>query len=151
MTCPIHKQIQNIFSSACILQSKLILLRLGRYHRHVGIPTDYFGVMPNIFLHAVRPYLERVDMWNEDTQDAWMSLFSHITRVMTHGHNHYHLIETSAVAASTAPTTTHHYLSESTKHSAEESASALVSMSHQARGRNRLVSNLHQTLQKITA
>merc|ERR1712029_1235508 len=83
----------------CLHKSKMILLRLGRFHRHVGIPSDYFGVMPNIFLHAVRPYLERVDMWNEETQDAWMNLFSHITRVMTHGHTHYHLIETAAATA----------------------------------------------------
>ena len=78
----------------------MILLRLGRFHRHVGIPSDYFGVMPNIFLHAVRPYLERVDMWNEETQDAWMNLFSHITRVMTHGHTHYHLVELAALSPS---------------------------------------------------
>ena len=39
-------------------QSKKFLLNLGRYHRHTGVPSDYFGVMGTIFLHAVRYHPE---------------------------------------------------------------------------------------------
>ena len=72
-----------------IFQSKQYLLKLGRFHRHAGIPSDYLGVMASIFVHAVRPYLQKHEQWNEDTEDAWRELFGHITRVMTHGHIHY--------------------------------------------------------------
>ena len=37
-----------------------------------------------------RPYLEKENMWNEAVEDAWMELFGHIARVMTHGHTYYH-------------------------------------------------------------
>ena len=45
--------------------------------------------MGSIFVHAVKPYLEDTSQWNEETEDAWMELFGHITRVMIHGHIHY--------------------------------------------------------------
>ncbi len=35
------------------LQSKNYLIKLGRFHRHAGIPSDYFGVMGPLFTHAV--------------------------------------------------------------------------------------------------
>lgn len=70
-------------------QSKRYLLDLGRFHRHVGIPSDYLGVMGSIFVHAVRPYLVKHQQWNEETEDAWQELFGHITRVMTHAHINY--------------------------------------------------------------
>ena len=37
-----------------LLQTKQYLLKLGRFHRHAGIPSDYLGVMGSIFVHAVR-------------------------------------------------------------------------------------------------
>jgi hypothetical protein len=49
--------------------------------------------MGTIFLHAVRPYLEKENMWNETVEDAWMELFGHIARVMTYGHTYYHKVE----------------------------------------------------------
>ena len=70
-------------------QSKNYLLKLGRFHRHAGIPSDYLGVMGSIFVLAVKPYLEKHEQWNEETEDAWMELFGHITRVMTYAHVHY--------------------------------------------------------------
>lgn len=70
-------------------KSKNYLLKLGRFHRHAGIPSDYLGVMGVIFLHAVRPYLEKHNQWDEETEDAWMELFGHVTRVMTHAHVFY--------------------------------------------------------------
>ena len=72
-----------------MFQSKNYLLKLGRFHRHAGIPSDYLGVMGSIFVLAVKPYLEKHEQWNEQTEDAWMELFGHITRVMTHAHVHY--------------------------------------------------------------
>ena len=72
-----------------IFQSKNYLLKLGQFHRHVGVPSDYLGVMGSIFVHAVKPYLENHNQWNEKIEDAWMELFSHIARVMRHGHIHY--------------------------------------------------------------
>ena len=74
-----------------ILQSNGILLKLGRYHRTVGIPSDYFGVMGPMFVHSIQPSLEKKDMWDDDMQDAWLSLFGHMTRVMTYGHTYAHL------------------------------------------------------------
>ena len=74
-----------------LFQSKKYLFHLGRFHRHAGIPSDYFGVMGTIFLHAVRPYLESSGNWNEAVEDAWMELFGHIARVMTHAHKYYHV------------------------------------------------------------
>ena len=71
------------------------MLKLGRFHRTVGIPCDYFGVMGPLFLHAIQPSLEKKDMWDEDTQDAWHFLFAHITRAMTHGHVYAHLDNTT--------------------------------------------------------
>ena len=73
-----------------LFQSEAYLLNLGKFHRHAGIPSDYFGVMGTIFCHAVKPYLEEKDSWNEATEDVWMELFGHIARVMTHGHKYYH-------------------------------------------------------------
>jgi hypothetical protein len=70
-------------------QSTQFLLDLGKFHRHAGIPSDYFGVMGTIFVHAVRPYWEEAGCWNEATEDVWMELFAHIARVMTHGHKFY--------------------------------------------------------------
>ena len=52
----------------------------------MGIPSDFFGVMGPMFVHAIQPILEERNMWSDDTHDAWLFLFSHITRVMTHGH-----------------------------------------------------------------
>jgi hemoglobin-like flavoprotein len=72
-------------------QSKKFLLSLGKFHHHAGIPADYFGVMGTIFLHAVEPYLREAECWNEATEDAWMAIFGHIARVMTHGHQYYHI------------------------------------------------------------
>ena len=69
-----------------IFKANKILLNLGKFHRTVGIPCDYFGVMGPMFVHAIKPSLVQKKMWDEDTEDAWLSLFSHITRVMTHGH-----------------------------------------------------------------
>ena len=66
------------------------MLRLGKFHRTVGIPCDYFDVMGPIFLHAIKPSLEQKGMWDEDTEEAWLYLFSHITRTMTHGHKYAH-------------------------------------------------------------
>ena len=65
-------------------------IHLGQFHRHAGIPSDYFGVMGTIFCHAVKPYLEEQKLWNEETEDVWMELFGHIARVMTHGHKYHH-------------------------------------------------------------
>lgn len=73
-----------------IFQSKPYLLKLGQMHRHIGVPSDYLGVMGSIFVHAVKPYLEKHKQWNEESEDAWRELFGHITRVMTHAHIHYH-------------------------------------------------------------
>ena len=42
--------------------------------------------MGPMFIYAIKPSLEKKKMWDEDTEDAWLSLFSHIIRVMTHGH-----------------------------------------------------------------
>ena len=64
-------------------------MKLGQFHHHVGVPSDYLGVMGSIFVHAVKPYLENHNQWNEKIEDAWMELFSHIARVMRHGHIHY--------------------------------------------------------------
>ena len=70
-------------------QSKHYLLKLGEFHRHAGVPSDYLGVMGAIFVHAVKPYLEKHDQWNEEVEDSWMELFAHITRVMSHGHMYF--------------------------------------------------------------
>ncbi|TRY68236.1 hypothetical protein TCAL_04160 [Tigriopus californicus] len=72
-------------------KSNQYLLNLGKFHRHAGIPNDYFGVMGTIFCHSVRPYLEDQNAWNENVEDVWMELFGHIARVMTHGHKYYHI------------------------------------------------------------
>jgi hypothetical protein len=45
---------KTLIDYAFSFQSKKYLLNLGRYHRHTGVPSDYFGVMGTIFLHAVR-------------------------------------------------------------------------------------------------
>ena len=88
-----EKYIYNLFLliSGLILQANVILLKLGRYHRTVGIPSDYFGVMGPMFSHSIKPSLEKRGMWDDDMEDAWLSLFSHMTRVMTHGHTYAHL------------------------------------------------------------
>ncbi len=85
-----------------MFQSTQYLLELGNFHRHAGIPSDYFGVMGTIFVHAVRPYWEQAGEWNEETEDAWMELFAHIARVMTHGHQHYKPPPSSASSAQSA-------------------------------------------------
>ena len=81
-----------VFINQCfnVFQSNGILLRLGRYHRTVGIPSDYFGVMGPMFVHSIQPSLQEKGVWDEDMEDAWLSLFSHMTRVMTHGHTYDH-------------------------------------------------------------
>ena len=92
MECTITYHILQKFYfyfSFFIFQSKNYLLKLGQFHRHVGVPSDYLGVMGSIFVHAVKPYLENHNQWNEKIEDAWMELFSHIARVMRHGHIHY--------------------------------------------------------------
>eukprot|EP00095_Tigriopus_kingsejongensis_P009097 snap_masked-scaffold295_size218279-processed-gene-1.5 protein:Tk09097 transcript:snap_masked-scaffold295_size218279-processed-gene-1.5-mRNA-1 annotation:"PREDICTED: cytoglobin-1-like" len=76
-------------------RSNQYLLNLGKFHRHAGIPSDYFGVMGTIFCHAVRPYLEDQNAWDENIEDVWMELFGHIARVMTHGHKYYHITTTT--------------------------------------------------------
>ena len=53
----------------------------------------YFPIFSGNYLKYLslnsRPYLEKHDQWNEETEDAWRELFGHITRVMTHAHIHY--------------------------------------------------------------
>ena len=58
----------------------------GRFHRTLGIPCEYFGVLGTIFIHTLRPSLEKQDLWDEDTQDAWLVLFGYMARVMSHGY-----------------------------------------------------------------
>ena len=81
------------------------MLKLGRFHRHVGIPSDFFGVMGPMFVHAIQPILEENNMWNEDTHDAWLFLFSHITRVMTHGHMYGNITDSTTKAPPSEMTT----------------------------------------------
>ena len=64
-------------------------MRLGRFHRHKGIPSDYLVVMGSIFVHAIRPYMEKHNQWNEETEIAWRDLFSHMIKIMTHAHANY--------------------------------------------------------------
>ena len=54
--------------------------------------------MGPIFLHAIQPSLEEKNMWDEDVQDAWLFLFAHITRVMTHGYTYGHLEASAATS-----------------------------------------------------
>ena len=67
------------------------MINLGKFHRSIGVPSDYFGAMGPIFLETIEPSLVKQGMWDEETQDAWLFLFAHITRVMTHGHVYAHL------------------------------------------------------------
>jgi hypothetical protein len=53
----------KIIKKSFTFQSKTYLLNLGRFHHHSGVPNTYFGVMGTIFLHAVRPYLEKHHIW----------------------------------------------------------------------------------------
>ena len=64
-------------------------MKLGGAHRLYGVPSEYLGVMGTVFIHAVKPYLEKHNQWNEDIEEAWRELFSHITRVMVHAHINY--------------------------------------------------------------
>ena len=75
-------------TSGTFRQTNKMLLKLGLHHRIIGIPSDYFGVMGPMFIHTIRPCLEKRQMWDEETDEAWHWLFSHITRVMVHGHKH---------------------------------------------------------------
>ena len=50
-------------------------------------------------LEQVRPYLEEVSPDGkvaEEVEDAWMELFGHIARVMSHGHTFYHVVSAAA-------------------------------------------------------
>ena len=84
------------------MQSNAILLDLGRYHRTVGIPSDYFGIMGPMFLHAIRPCLEEHNMLSEEMEDAWLFLFAHMARVMTHGHKYGEATATKGTQTTTA-------------------------------------------------
>ena len=59
---------------------------MGKFHRSIGVPSDYFGVMGPLFLETIQPSLVKQDMWDEETQDAWLFLFGYMARVMRHGH-----------------------------------------------------------------
>ena len=65
------------------------LIKLGYAHRLYGVPSEYLRVMGTVFILAIKPYLENHRQWNEEIQDAWQELFSHITRVMVHAHINY--------------------------------------------------------------
>ncbi|CAB4067707.1 unnamed protein product [Lepeophtheirus salmonis] len=65
------------------------LLKLGMFHKHAGIPYDYFGVLGTFFIEAAKPRIQDSRIWSEELEDAWMELFSHIVRVMTHGHKYH--------------------------------------------------------------
>ena len=69
-----------------LFQSNEILINLGKFHRSIGVPSDYFGVMGPLFLETIQPSLAKQDMWDEETQDAWLFLFGYMARVMRHGH-----------------------------------------------------------------
>ena len=69
-----------------LFQSNEILINLGKFHRSIGVPSDYFGVMGPLFLETIQPSLVKQDMWDEETQDAWLFLFGYMARVMRHGH-----------------------------------------------------------------
>ena len=69
-----------------LFQSNEILMNLGKFHRSIGVPSDYFGVMGPLFLETIQPSLAKQDMWDEETQDAWLFLFGYMARVMRHGH-----------------------------------------------------------------
>ena len=73
-------------------QAKGTLLKLGRYHRTLGVPRDYFGVFGPIFIHVVQPCLESCDLWNEDMEDAWHWLFAYISRTMGKGYECSHFV-----------------------------------------------------------
>ena len=62
------------------------MLESGRFHRSIGVPSDYFGVMGPIFIDVVRPCLEKRGLWNEGMEDAWGFLFVYISRTMSHGY-----------------------------------------------------------------
>ena len=62
------------------------MIDLGKFHRSIGVPSDYFGAMGPIFLETIEPSLVKQGMWDEDTQDAWLFLFGYMARVMRHGH-----------------------------------------------------------------
>ena len=62
------------------------MINLGIFHRSIGVPRDYFGAMGPIFLETIEPPLVKQDMWDEETQDAWLFLFGYMARVMRHGH-----------------------------------------------------------------
>ena len=63
-----------------------MLLKSGRFHRSIGVPSDYLGVMGPIFIEVVRPCLEKRGLWNEDMEDAWGFLFVFISNTMSHGY-----------------------------------------------------------------
>ena len=69
-----------LFDDACALQCTRYLLELGKFHRHSGIPNDYFGVMGTIFVHSVSPYWDEAGCLSEETEEVWMMLFAHIAR-----------------------------------------------------------------------
>ena len=69
-----------------LFQSNEILINLGKFHGSIGVPSDYFGVMGPLFLETIKPSLVKQDMWDEETQDAWLFLFGYMARVMRHGH-----------------------------------------------------------------
>ena len=61
-------------------------MNLGKFHRSIGVPSDYFGAMGPLFLETIQPSLVKQDMWDEETQDAWLFLFGYMARVMRNGH-----------------------------------------------------------------
>ena len=71
-------------------------MKLGRFHRTIGAPCDYFGVMGPIFIHVVSPCLEKRGLWNDDMEEAWLWLFSYISSNMSHGYKGLQFDETTS-------------------------------------------------------
>ena len=71
-------------------------MKLGRFHRTIGVPCDYFGVMGPIFVHVVGPCLDKRGLWNDDMEEAWQWLFAFISRTMSDGYKVIQFDETSS-------------------------------------------------------
>jgi hypothetical protein len=67
-------------------RSRVFLLELGRYHAHSGVPADFLGLVGPVFVHAIRPCLRAAAADEILAEEAWLTLFAYLTRVMTVGH-----------------------------------------------------------------
>merc|ERR1711902_242245 len=69
-------------SQKCLKMLKIY----GRHHQKVGIPPTMLGYMGRSFMAAIQPTLSESEAWDEETEDAWHSLFKLITYGMRKGY-----------------------------------------------------------------